>query len=261
MKKSISLVLGVAVIAIMPICDVYARGKEAVTGAVKTTPRIADEPYVGGDGDKVEGAAKKETKDKMTVEEAQKRLEQGVRDTKRESEDKELTGEGVESELPKYVYFAAGIAGGGFARDAKLDINGFTGAYALVEYRLSKAFGVSFDSYGGWLMGKGRYYYSALNLGIRYYPMSYRNPNFEFLIELGGHALDMVLNNDLIDGTSIGQGGYAGAGIIIRPKTALFGLMIQARGSLLYMEGPTDQAGDKKRRLAVPVVGMISILM
>lgn len=258
MRKAMTVLLAVALI---PLFSGSALAKKAyVKPEVDTTPKIATEPYPGGSSGS----------EPLTVQEAQKRLEQGSKKTS--PYDSKSTPPPVpeESAPPdqsanwnamKRVYYGAGIMGGGFAKDAKLGCTGYTGAYSFLEFRFTKVISLSTDVYGGWLFGNGSFYYSGPNLGVRIYPMAYSNPKFEFMIEAGGHPLEIVTSNSKVNGTAMGQGGYGGLGFIIRPEGSMFGVMIGARASILWMQGPADDGTtNKKRRLAVPILGMTSII-
>lgn len=262
MKKLIFVLVSLVAVALIST-NALAKSAPSSSVVTDTSPKIATEPYAGG------GSSQTQT---MTIQEAQKTLEQGKKtapvDGKSSTPPPNSDIPGVpEDESPagwntmKRVYYGAGVMGGGFMKDAKLGCTGFSGAYSFFEFRFSKVVGLNFDTYGGWLFGDGNFYYSGPNVGVRIYPMAYSNPKFEFLIEAGGHPLEIVTGNDRVGGTAMGQGGYGGLGIIIRPDSGMFGVMIGARTSILWMQGPADDGStNKKRRLSIPVMGMTAIV-
>lgn len=162
----------------------------------------------------------------------------------------EETTEPQFTESYKKLYYTFGLAGSYWARQDGVDIDGNFGAYTGLEWRFSKYAGVGFDAYYGYLAGSGTQYLSTFNPGVKIYPMGHKGGSIEPFIFLGGHAYEAAFGDSSRGGTSMGQGGFAGAGFRWYSSSSMFGFEAFARASILYMERPSSIGG---RALAIPI--------
>lgn len=150
----------------------------------------------------------------------------------------------------KRLYYTFGPAGHYFVRKDGVGITNTFGVYSCFEYRFSKAFSLGFDTYYGWINGRGSQYLSSFNPGLKFFPMMYKNPKIEPFLFVGGHAIDAAFGGGERGDTSIGQGAFAGAGIRWYFGETRFGMEALVRASFMWMQRPQPLSG---RAFSIPL--------